>query len=140
MNKPDFYTGYYAMSKHYPPGILQVAISRILPEFWGKGEYSHLYDPNLAPTMDILKNTRSKEEYEKRYREEVLEKLKPEFVHWIHKGKMFLCYEAPGKFCHRHILADWLREAGYTVEEFPVFIKTRRKIIPGQLDLFQEVG
>ena len=30
---------------------------------------------------------------------------------------VLLCYERPGEFCHRHIVAEWLREAGYEVEE-----------------------
>lgn len=31
-----------------------------------------------------------------------------------------MCYEAPGKFCHRHLVADWLNSAGYDVSEFGV--------------------
>ena len=31
-------------------------------------------------------------------------------------GDVLLCYEKPGDFCHRHILASWLREHGVTIE------------------------
>ena len=34
---------------------------------------------------------------------------------------VLLCYEKPGDFCHRHILANWLEENfGFKVEEFRV--------------------
>lgn len=30
-----------------------------------------------------------------------------------------VCYEKPGEFCHRRIVAEWLKEtAGITVEEY----------------------
>ncbi len=32
-------------------------------------------------------------------------------------GKILLCYEKPENFCHRHILAEWLRKNGYKCEE-----------------------
>lgn len=32
---------------------------------------------------------------------------------------VFLCYEKPGRFCHRRIFAEWLQEkTGETVEEY----------------------
>ena len=33
---------------------------------------------------------------------------------------VFLCYEKPGRFCHRRVFAEWLQEkTGETVEEYP---------------------
>lgn len=29
-----------------------------------------------------------------------------------------VCYEKPEDFCHRHLVAQWLRDAGYSVEEW----------------------
>jgi uncharacterized protein (DUF488 family) len=29
-----------------------------------------------------------------------------------------VCYEKPTDFCHRHLVADWLKEHGYECEEF----------------------
>ena len=32
---------------------------------------------------------------------------------------VLLCYEKPGRFCHRHILAEWIKEkAGEEIEEY----------------------
>ena len=31
---------------------------------------------------------------------------------------VMLCYEKPGDFCHRHLIADWItKNTGITVEE-----------------------
>ena len=32
--------------------------------------------------------------------------------------KVFLCYEAPDKFCHRHLFADWLTAGGLDCKEW----------------------
>jgi len=32
-------------------------------------------------------------------------------------GAILLCWEKPGEFCHRQMIADWLRAAGHTVTE-----------------------
>ena len=29
-----------------------------------------------------------------------------------------ICYEKPENFCHRHLVAEWLQEAGYQVQEY----------------------
>ena len=34
------------------------------------------------------------------------------------KDIALVCYEKPGDFCHRHLVAQWLRDAGYSVEEW----------------------
>lgn len=32
--------------------------------------------------------------------------------------KVFLCYEAPNQFCHRHLFADWLTAGGLDCKEW----------------------
>jgi hypothetical protein len=36
------------------------------------------------------------------------------------KGKdiALVCYEKPEDFCHRHLVAEWLKKFGYCCEEF----------------------
>ena len=29
-----------------------------------------------------------------------------------------VCYEKPGDFCHRHLVAKWLTDNGFTCEEY----------------------
>ena len=49
-------------------------------------------------------------EYERQYREQVLKKLNPREVYETLRGQVLLCWEAPGEFCHRRIVASWLEE------------------------------
>ena len=34
------------------------------------------------------------------------------------KDIVLVCYEIPSDFCHRHLVADWLRERGFDIEEY----------------------
>ena len=51
------------------------------------------------------------------YKYETLDKLDPHKVAVDLEGKTLLCYEKSEDFCHRHIVAAWLRHYGYEVEE-----------------------
>lgn len=74
---------------------------------------------------DDYESDESKAWYGKKYRSTVLDALDPvDILFEIKKlagdsNTYLLCYEAPEKFCHRHMLATWLNlkaEAG--VEEW----------------------
>ncbi|TFH08233.1 MAG: hypothetical protein E4H14_06820 [Candidatus Thorarchaeota archaeon] len=110
------YTSYYARSGNHPDAI---AISAKAPQFY-RGKF---YSP-LAPTWDLLRAYKSGEIDERGYTEWYLRllikdrKLTPEkVVDDLKDGSIMLCYEGPGKFCHRHIVAEWLETAGVTVTE-----------------------
>lgn len=49
-------------------------------------------------------------EYEKQYRERVLSKLDANKVYDMFSNKVLLCWEPAGDFCHRRIIADWIKE------------------------------
>lgn len=34
------------------------------------------------------------------------------------KEPCLICYEKPGEFCHRHLVAAWIRNAGFEVREW----------------------
>ena len=56
--------------------------------------------------------------YTARYQEEVLSFLDPKkVVKDLGPESILLCWERPDRFCHRHIVAEWLRKAGYDVWE-----------------------
>ena len=57
--------------------------------------------------------------YVEQYNNTVLSKLDPnEVVKKLGDGAVMLCYEKPGEFCHRHIIADWItKNTGVEVEE-----------------------
>lgn len=57
--------------------------------------------------------------YIEKYKETVLSHLNPfEVVRILGRDAILCCYEKPGEFCHRHIVAEWLRSAGFEVEEY----------------------
>lgn len=110
------YTSYFAKYK----GTQGVAICRWKPN-WYNGEQ---YLP-LAPTQRILnwfRETDRREDAQKMYRqlyyEDVLNRLDVHEVARALDGKVLLCYEKRGVFCHRHLVAEWLRSNGYECEEF----------------------
>jgi uncharacterized protein YeaO (DUF488 family) len=87
-----------------------VAISRGVPR-WFKGR---VYDP-LRPSWDLVRaakeGTSTNEEYERRYRTEVLDGLDPAVVRReLGDDAILLCWEKPGAACHRRIVARWLEE------------------------------
>lgn len=108
-------TGYFA--KHN--GIDGIAISLYTPKFFKGRAYK-----KLAPTVQILewwnasaKDSKAQIIYRKLYYRDVLNKLDANEVAKELDGKTLLCYERPGEFCHRHIVAEWLTAAGYPCKE-----------------------
>lgn len=116
------YTGYFGGMRHYV-GLRYIAISRCVPVGlkWRV--------PNcraLNPTLHILQMKTRPAEYEKAYGE-LLGKLDAkEILNSISlmsqdKDCVLLCYEKPGAFCHRHLVAKWLTEKlGIEVEEVKI--------------------
>ena len=87
-----------------------VAISRSQPQGWT----GRVYEP-LAPSWRLVQEAKSgaidEDEYIRRYREEVLSKLDPARVYAdIGEDAILLCWERPGAFCHRRLVAKWFEE------------------------------
>jgi len=112
-------TGYFAKAKAYSEmGYALVSIARVAPWFLAK-ELRVYPCECLAPTDEILALKGSPVEYTKKYRHEILSKLRPTEVYrklWLIANQentekiVLLCYESPEKFCHRHLVANWLTE------------------------------
>lgn len=84
---------------------------------WFKGEKY----PSLFPKWDFLnryKQDGDEVAYTQAYHEQVLSKLNPQQVYDDLKDKVVLCWESSEKFCHRHIVAEWLKnELGVEIKE-----------------------
>ena len=64
----------------------------------------------LAPSWNLIKE-KDEEIYTRRYYDEVLSKLDPRQVYEeLGPNAILLCWEAPGEFCHRRLVAQWLSE------------------------------
>ncbi len=38
----------------------------------------------------------------------------------IGKDAILVCYELPNQFCHRHLVAEWIKSYGHDIEEFDI--------------------
>lgn len=99
-------------------GSMGVAICIYPPLDWQGEQF-----PSLAPDRQTFfakkANEIDEKEYEKQYRERVLSKLNPDKIYDMFSNKVLLCWEPPGEFCHRRIVADWLmEELGIEVPEW----------------------
>jgi len=102
-----------------------VSIAWKTPEWFQGRRY-----PALAPRGKMLKMP--EDEYRRRY-QAILDRLDPRQVYEdLGEDAVLLCWEQPGEFCHRRLVAAWLERAlGVTVPELP------GNYNPHQRDLFE---
>lgn len=136
----ELFTSYYANLKKIPMNYAAIGISRVCPD-WLNGDKSpsnfYFWDDNLfAPSIDLLSEMKNgkidRSAYTLRYYRELNEKfhfkedkgksllfhiedLKRRFFDY--SAIVFLCYEKPTEFCHRHLLGDLLSYYGVFVSE-----------------------
>ena len=128
------YTSYFANSKSLAKaGIAMISIARYSPKWYDGLRYTV-----VSPTSYMLSDSCSREEYLSRYND-ILNRLNARYVMnaivSMSNGKdvALCCYEKPGDFCHRHLLADWLNKNGFDVHEWETQDDEERAI---QLSLF----
>ena len=125
------YTTYFAQLRKLPESMIPISICIKCPD-WFKG----IQYKKLAPKYDFFqewRQDRDNEKYILNFDEKVLKNLNPDDVvselykladiqeEWKNKYDIVLvCYEKPEEFCHRHLVADWLNEHGYKVEELNI--------------------
>ena len=115
------FTSYFANIKNM---VDEIPISVAL---WTPNDIDIIKYGELAPTSKILnyyKKYGNEKQYEIMYNEEVLSELNPhkvvEDLRYLSNGKdvALICYEGKSKFCHRHLIAKWLKNNGYEVTEW----------------------
>ena len=108
---------------------MAVAISRKAPDYFqGKR------DTRFAPTWDMLNqyhDDKDEELYTRKYLKILSQYSAQDVADQFPDGTIFLCYEAPNDFCHRHIFADWLRAyADVEIDEWiPEEIRKQQALI-----------
>lgn len=120
------YTTYFAKLRSLPKEITPIAICAKSPP----GYRGHSYRA-LAPNYgfySVYKETGNKEYFTRCYKDGVLANLNVARVVadlYYQVGKAYLdgdialvCYEKSTDFCHRHLVAEWLRENKFECEEF----------------------
>lgn len=104
---PSLYTSSYATSGDDPRAV---GISRSTPRFF-KGKRYH----DLAPSRAMLKMNAA--DFRVAYQAQ-LDALDPGKVARELDGKILLCFEPAGTFCHREMVASWLQaKLGIDVQE-----------------------
>jgi len=95
-----------------------VSIAR-MARFWMGESY-----PCLAPPWGLVRSFKRGEidegDFRDAYRSEVLDKLDAQEIAGELDGAVLLCFEPPGQFCHRGLVAEWLQEAGIKTSEVGV--------------------
>lgn len=116
-------TGFFRIVNSYlDMGYKPIAICGKSPD-WYKGlEYKRLA-PKISFFMEWKKGKINNDQYIEQYHKQVLNQLEPKTIlQEIHELSnspkiVLLCYEKFGDFCHRHIVAHWLKNSGYNVCE-----------------------
>lgn len=108
------YTSSYKIAGDHPRGV---GITQGYPRFLKTRVRMY---KRLAPSWALVRGKLSEQAFESAFRSQVLDHLDPkQVVLELGESTVMLCYEAPGEFCHRRIVAAWFREHGYEVEELP---------------------
>ena len=100
-------------------GVKLVKYGKLAPRWAWWSEWKEKFEENPESAESI-------EWYGKKYLETVLSKLDPvktaaELENLANGEDLcLLCWEAPGKFCHRRLVADWLGSAGIKCPEIEV--------------------
>lgn len=128
------YTSYFGNSKKLQQAGIKVIGISLYPPRWFNG----ISLKQVAPTKSILfANGQTQEDYTRRYRSEVLSlQDMQQFLKTVEQASegqdvALCCYEKPEDFCHRHILADWIKEKlgieiseyGYTPKKEPDYVQ-----------------
>ena len=125
------YTSYFGKLKKFPDNLTPIAICAKCPNGYQGAAYK-----KLAPTYQILMDYKkavdsgweslywAQTKYVTRYRAQILDNLDPQQVvrelENLAGGRdiVLLCYERPEAFCHRHLVAKWLKSHGILCEEW----------------------
>lgn len=133
------YTSNYARHSDNP---LAFGISLTIPDWYEGNTISY-----LAPRTDMVgKLKKDSINYNQRkYTREYLDVLKSrnvdakKLIERLPDGALLLCYESPGVFCHRRLLADWIeRNTGVVVPEWKnkkeLDLESQNKIVDSILE------
>lgn len=124
------YTSYYGNPCLDQNKVFPVQVSNSAPEGFPIKYVLKEVIPSWKDIVEPYKeNLLSKVEYTVKYKRMLdsqefairimLEEIKEKASTLGLQDIVLLCYEKPGRFCHRHILAEWIKEkAGEEVEEY----------------------
>ncbi len=113
------YTSNYARHGNNPNAV---GISLTVPDWYEGSRYEY-----LAPKSEMVgKIKKGSANYNQRkYTRDYIDLIKArnvtpqKLIDAIPDGTILLCYESPGTFCHRRVLAEWVeRHTGFIIPEW----------------------
>lgn len=116
------YTSHYGNVKNIPAHLKPVGISQRVPK-----TYTGAVDKRLAPSWKMLKMSRA--DYDQHFAA-ILNKLDPAAVYEaLGENAVLLCWETPGIWCHRRLVAEWFEahlgvvipELGFDRKDCPAY-------------------
>lgn len=116
------YTSYFANIRNLPDTIVPISICGEAPD-----AYKGLQYKVLAPKFRFFQKWKldhDNDSYVESFKKEVLDTITPVEVEtrlyklFAGKDVALICYEKPGDFCHRHLVAEWPTKAGIKCEEY----------------------
>lgn len=115
------YTSYFANLKNIPENSTVISIARSQPQGTNLPEFK-AFAPSAELLFDYKQGKVSIEEYETQYLAQLkalpnlseIEEHLAQYTKNQDKNLVFLCWEAPGKFCHRHLLAKFFAKFDIT--------------------------
>ena len=133
------YTSYFAKAAILrKAGIVPIGVALWPPRF-----FRGISMKQVAPRRYMLDDRLTDEEYISMYRNDVLRLVDARsFIQDLERASRGMdvalcCFEKPGDFCHRHILAKGLNEqTGIEVSEFGVAESRQETLKPEQQSLF----
>lgn len=107
-------TSYYFSNRIHDPGLNLVGISNTYPHkiIWLQEiRLYRLLCPGWKLVHQFKDGMITQDEYAYLYHEEILSQLDPSKVYAdLGDDAILLCWEKPGVFCHRRIVAKWLHD------------------------------
>ncbi len=158
------FTSYYANYNNIPKNYMCIGISRFCPEWFANNEldnFMFVKDNFLAPSEELLQNYKdgkiSQDQYKREYVTGVMTKVVTvmgyaDLGEWIKAADqhfsttvrqwdaiVFMCYERPDEFCHRHILRKMLTNVYHVqCDEYGYKEKTQNNNNNSSVELFTE--
>ena len=112
---------FFEIPKYKRAGFIPVSIAGRAPEWYQGIEFKTLA-PKYSWWLKWHDNQLSNDDYKDKYHETVLDKLNPKVIanrlNAFGNNIVLCCYESPYEFCHRHLVAKWLRAADIPVYEY----------------------
>lgn len=113
-----------SIATRQPSGMVLNEFKRLAPYKWMIAD--HVTIPDYMKAFEDILATLDPND--------VVEKL----IEVAHGSKEFTlcCWEKPGEFCHRHMVAEWLKKAGYEVVEVSDLAAVKKPEAPPPPGLF----